>query len=122
MKLITILIFTFISFTAFSQDQFFQNSDASAAENSEIITESYNEQLAMTTQQRLLFKKKVEEFLIRAQKIEKEYTGKEKLDMLLALQMEETREMNNILTRPQMTVYKEMKTTVQPIDTIKKED
>jgi len=42
--------------------------------------------------------------------------------MLSRLQREETRERNNILTRPQMEVYKKIKPTIQPVETVEENE
>lgn len=120
MKKLLLLALFITSFSAFSQDPFLQNSNP-AAENEAIkITNLYIPKLSLTGEQQLLFQRKVEEFLIRRYKIEANFKGREKLDMLYKLQQEETGEMNDILTRPQLQVYKELKPTLQPLETIKK--
>lgn len=119
-KLITILVILF-TVSAFSQDPFLQKSNAEAENEAAKITDSYDLELSLTGKQELLFEQKVEEFLIRRYKIEAEMTGKEKLDFLFQLQQEETAEMNDILTRPQMEVYKQVKPNIQPLETVEKE-
>lgn len=119
-KLIGLLII-FISFSAFSQDPFLQNSNPKAEQQAIEITNTYIPQLALTGKQQLLFQQKVEEFLIRRYKIEAELSGKEKLILLYQLQQEETAEMNDVLTRPQLEVYKNVKPEIQPLETVQKE-
>jgi hypothetical protein len=84
------------------------------------LTNEYNKDLALSGEQQVLFQKKVEEFLIRRRKIEKEFTGKEKLEMLTEMQQRETEEMHDILTEPQMVYYKKAKPKLQPLDTVNK--
>jgi hypothetical protein len=86
-----------------------------------VITNKYLPELGMTGQQVLLFQQKVAEFLIRKNKIETELNGKEKLNALYKLQVEETGEMNDILTQPQMEVYKKVKPKFQPLEKIETE-
>jgi hypothetical protein len=119
-KIIFILILS-ISFSAFSQDPFLQKSNPEAKAEAVRITNLYIPELSLTGEQQLLFQQKVEEFLIRRQKIEAEFKGKEKLDLLYQLQQEETDEMNDIITRPQIQVYKKIKPRIQPLETVKKE-
>ena len=118
MKKLIFILSLFIGFTAFSQDPVFQKSNATAKEEAIKITNSYDLRLSLTEKQELLFQQKVEEFLIRKSKIEKEFSGKEKLDLLYQMQQEETAEMSDIITRPQMVVYKKIKPSIQPLDTV----
>ncbi len=122
MKKLLLLLFLFTTLTAFSQDPFLQKSSPEAEEEAIKITNLYIPELSLTGKQQLLFQQKVEEFLIRRYKIETEFEGREKLDMLYKLQQEETREMNNIITRPQLEVYKQVKPNIQPLETVKKDE
>ena len=119
MKKLIVLFAIFSTGLLFAQDPMLQSDAKDLEPKAKAITASYNEELALTSKQYMLFEKKVEEFLIRREKIELRYNGKEKLDMLFALQQRETKEMNDILTRPQLQVYKKIKPTVQPIDKVK---
>jgi len=118
MKKIIFFVSLFIGFTAFSQDPVFQKSNEAAEKEAIELTNSYDLKLSLTEKQELLFQQKVAEFLIRKYKIESEFSGKEKLDLLYSLQQEETAEMNDILTRPQIDVYKNVQPTIQPLDTL----
>lgn len=122
MKKLLLLLFLSTSLLAYSQDPFLQKSNAMAKKEAVKITNQYIPELALTGKQQLLFQQKVEEFLIRRYKIESEFEGKEKLEMLYKLQQEETAEMNNIITRPQMEVYKKVKPNIQPLETVKKDE
>ncbi|SRX56192.1 hypothetical protein [Aequorivita sp. CIP111184] len=122
MKKLFLLLFVFTTFSAFSQDPFLQKSNPESKKEAVKITNSYIPKLALTGKQQLLFQQKVEEFLIRRYKIEAEFEGKEKLNMLYQLQQQETDEMNNIITLPQMEVYKKVKPTIQPLETVKKDE
>ncbi len=122
MKKLFLLLFVFTTLSAFSQDPFLQKSSPQAKEEAIKITNLYIPELALTGKQQLLFQQKVEEFLIRRYKIEAAFEGKEKLNLLYQLQQEETDEMKDIITRPQMNVYKKVKPKIQPLETVKKEE
>lgn len=121
MKPLVIITLLFFSLQGIAQDTYFQESSKMAEEEAINITNDYNRQLALNGEQLLLFQKKVEEFLIRRYKIESDFSGKEKLDMLYAMQLEETAEMNDVLTRPQLQVYKKIKPQIQPLEVISTE-
>lgn len=121
MKKIFLLLFLISNLTAFSQDPYLQNSNAKAEKQAKEITNKYVPELGLTVEQSLLFEQKVSEFLMRRYKIEEELSGKEKLNLLYQLQKMETAEMNNILTRPQLEVYKQIKPIIQPLEQIQKE-
>ncbi len=121
MKALLSIALFFICVLGFAQDTFLQNSNPQLEKQAEKIADRYNNELSLTSKQQMLFQKKVEEFLIRRDKIEKSLTGKEKLKVLFEMQQEETAEMNDILTRPQMVVYKKVKPVIQPVDKVKKE-
>jgi len=116
---ISILAF-FLSFYTQAQDPFLQKNDPAIEKQAFKITNQYNKELALDGDQFILFEKKVEEFLIRQKKIEKKFKGKEKLDLIYELRQTETAEMNDILTRPQLQVYKRIKPHIQPIEVVKK--
>ena len=70
----------------------------------------------MGAEQKVLFEKKMTEFLIREEKIKKiEMSDREKLKTLTRLSAQETAEMRNILTRPQWRYYKKLKRKYQLI-------
>lgn len=121
MKKLVALLILFISFSVFSQDPFLQKSNPKAKDQAIEITNSYLPELALSGEQQLIFQQKVEEFLISRYKIEAEFSGKEKLILLYQLQNRETAEMNDVLTRPQLEVYKQVKPDLQPLETIQKE-
>ncbi|MGO3183109.1 MAG: hypothetical protein ACTIJ9_09785 [Aequorivita sp.] len=121
MKNLVGLLFLLISFSAFSQDPFLQKSNAKAKNQAIEITNKYIPELGLTGEQQLLFQQKVEEFLIRRYKVEAELSGKEKLNLLYQLQQEETKDMQDILTRPQLEVYKQVKPNIQPLEEVQKE-
>lgn len=122
MKTVFQMLILFISLAAFAQDPYLQKPNPEATKEAITLTDRYNLELALTGEQKLLFQQKVAEFLIRRQKVEENLTGKEKLDFLFQLQEEETAEMADILTRPQLQVYKEVRPDIQPLEVIKKKD
>ncbi|WP_299228250.1 hypothetical protein [uncultured Psychroserpens sp.] len=82
------------------------------------IADTYDAKLAMTAKQKVLFKLKVEDYLIKRQNIEEKYDGRDELNALFNLQIQETADMNDILTRIQMQVYKKVKPEIQPLKII----
>lgn len=121
MKKIFLLSFLFITISAFSQDPYLQKSNLKAEKEAKEITNKYIPELGLTAEQSLLFEQKIQEFLIRRYKIENELSGKEKLNLLYELQKTETAEINDILTRPQLEVYKQVKPMIQPLEQIQRE-
>ena len=83
------------------------------------LTDRYDNRLGLTANQRILFQKKVESFLIRAQEVRDEYNGKLELDELYKLQQEEMGEMNDILTQIQWRRYVEIRPQIQPLARVK---
>lgn len=120
MKKLLIICLLALGFTGYSQDLYFQESNEQAKEEASRITDQYHKQLALTGEQRLLFQQKVEEFLIREHLVKKEYDGTDELNMLLQLQEQETAEMQDILTRPQLDLYKNIKPDIQPLEVVEK--
>ena len=59
--------------------------------------------------------------MIRRYKIEAEFSGEKKLDLLYQLQQLETDDMQDILTHQQLQVYKKIKPEIQPLETVKKD-
>ena len=116
MRKLIIISLLFLSIKGFAQDTFFQESNPELKKEAIRITDEYNRELALSGEEQVLFQKKVEEFLIWRQEIEEEYKGKEKLDFLLQLQQEETADMQDILTHPQLEVYKKIKSQIQPLE------
>ncbi|MDO1500565.1 hypothetical protein Q2T40_10530 [Winogradskyella maritima] len=119
MRTLIILCIVLFTFNANAQDPMLQFNNEALEEVAYDVTTAYNKHLGMDGRQVTLFQKKVEEFLIREEKIHQNYTGKEKLDLIAELRKAETMEMWNILTQPQMEVYKKWKPTIQPIAKVK---
>lgn len=116
MKNILIVLALMCSSMLSAQDVYTQENTEVHDAEAQKITKTYDTKLSLDANQFVLFEKKVEEFLIKRAKIEEEYTGKDKLDMLFRMQARETIEMKNILTRPQWKLYKRIKKEVQPLE------
>ena len=115
--LISTLVFLLV-FQLQAQDPYFQRNNETIEETAKELTKIYNSELALNGKQPLLFQKKVEEFLIREKDIRKQFSGKEMLDLLYKLRITETGEMANILTRPQLNLYKKIKSIIQPLEIV----
>lgn len=115
MRTLITILFLLFSIVGFSQDPIMQNNDESLESIATNITDKYDDQLAFDAKQFMLFQKKVEEFLIREEKIHNNFKGEEKLNQLYKLRKAETLEMRNILTQPQFNLYKRLKTQIQPL-------
>ena len=107
-----ILIFTLIGY---SQDPILQEDNDSLEKVAFDLTEAYNKELGLTGKQVTLFQKKVEEYLIREERIHQNLTGETKLNRIAALRVLETKEMGDILTQPQLRLYKKLKPKLQPL-------
>lgn len=121
MKRYTTLLLVFMTTTLFAQDPYLQQPDPELDKQAKELTIEYDQKLGLTADQALRFEIKVEEFLIRAKKIRNELTGKEKLDALALLQVREMQEMGDILTQPQLDLYKKIRPTLQPLDVVEKD-
>lgn len=113
----TLITICFLSFSTiiFSQDPIMQQNNESLETVAASITDKYDDELELDAKQFVLFQKKVEEFLIREEKIHANYNGEEKLNRLYKLRKAESLEMRNILTKPQFTLYKQLKPQIQPL-------
>ena len=102
----------------FAQDPIMQDNSEVLENVAVSVTERYNEKLALDAKQYILFQKKVEEFLIREEKIHNTLTGEEKLNALYKLRKAESLEMRNILTKHQFDLYKRLKPQFQPLSIV----
>lgn len=119
MKFLINIFLILLTVQVYAQDPFLQENDETIEKMAKELTETYNKQLALNGKQPLLFQKKIEEFLIRERDIRRQFRGKEMLDLIYKLRETETGEMGNILTRPQLNVYKRIKPSIQPLDIVK---
>ncbi|WGD34514.1 hypothetical protein [Olleya sp. YS] len=118
MKKILFILALLTTSLSFAQDTYTQKNTEVFDKEAQQITNAYNKQLALDANQFLLFEQKVEEFLITRQTIESNFKGKEKLVRLFNMQQKETAEMGDILTRPQLELYKQIKSDIQPLDKV----
>lgn len=85
----------------------------------ERITIAYDKQLGLDGDQYPIFFDKVKDYLVLADKAKKNLEGKEELDALTELMVEETLEMQDLLTREQYVIYKKVRQEIQPIKVVK---
>lgn len=117
MLFLTVFTIFFSMQSVFGQDTYFQEGNKEIELMAIALTEDYQPELVMTSDQTLLFEKKVGEFLIREKKIKsrQDLTIRQRMRLLARLSRQETAEMRNILTRPQFRRYKEVKKKIQPV-------
>lgn len=121
MKTLTALLTFFISINLWAQDPLLQKNNPALDKQAKELTQTYSKELALNGEQIGMFENKVEEFLIRKEKIEREFEGREKLNMLYTLKTREIAEMDNILTRPQLELYKKIRPTIQPLEQLEED-
>ncbi|WP_417237994.1 hypothetical protein [Bizionia sp.] len=121
MKTLTVLLTFFISINLWAQDPLLQKNNPALDKQAKELTQTYSKELALNGEQIGMFENKVEEFLIRKEKIEREFEGREKLNMLYTLKTREIAEMDNILTRPQLELYKKIRPTIQPLEQLEED-
>ncbi|MDC6351477.1 hypothetical protein PP178_07915 [Zeaxanthinibacter sp. PT1] len=98
-----------------AQDPYLQSEDQTAEEIAVALTSSYQAELGMTVEQGNKFRQKVEEFQIRRQEIDQmDLPVRERMTLMKKLSQQENAEMANILTRPQLRAYKQLKKELQP--------
>ncbi len=118
-NLLLALAFLFSS-VVIAQNPMTQNMDDPKLEKeAKELTQKYNDQLGLTGKQVLLFETKVEEHLINAKKIRNSnLQTKEKIAELKLNYANESKDMGDILTKPQLDLYKKLKPEYQPIDPV----
>lgn len=119
MKKLIVLLVLFVSFSSLGQDTHLQVGSETLQEKAKVITDKYVDVLGLRANQELIFRKKVEEFLIREEEIKATSEGKEMLNKMVALRQNEAAEMGNILTRIQLNRYKEVRPEIQPLARVK---
>ncbi|MAY21796.1 MAG: hypothetical protein CMC74_03360 [Flavobacteriaceae bacterium] len=118
--LFTLLTVLFIATSGFSQDVVSQYEVNDTFEGqAQKLTASYDAELGLQADQRILFQKKVEEYLILSQEAKDQLKGREKLEKLYRLQLDEIADMSEILTRIQFNKYKKIRPDMQPLDVAK---
>lgn len=115
MKKLLMLCMLIVSYGSFAQDY---GSAMTIDEEADSLANVYDNQLALTAKQFLLFKNELKSTLEKRKLIEQRYSGKEKLDQLVTLQAYETAAMGDILTRIQFRRYKRIKPQLQPLEII----
>ena len=119
MKYVLLMAFCLLTVSAFAQDPYLQESTVASQYISEEITKQYSGKLGMHANQTTRFRNKIEEFVLRKQKIESlAMPLRDKLDLLQQLSDQETAEMVNILTRPQLRKYRRLKKKIQPVQLV----
>ncbi|MBT8376815.1 MAG: hypothetical protein HKN99_11885 [Winogradskyella sp.] len=114
--LLSIILIVSIPFVTNAQDKAEEISPQLIEANANDITSEYNKKLFLTGVQLPLFKKKVTEFLYKAEDIKNSLSGKEKLDALYLLQTEEAKYMQDILTQTQYRQYLKLRSNIQPLE------
>jgi uncharacterized protein (DUF1778 family) len=115
-KFLILFLFLLTVAAVSAQDVFLQEGDPSTEEEARTLVEHYQPELVMTGTQTRLFERKLSEFLLRAEKIKAmDISTEDRLHMLHQLSEQETEEMTNILTRPQVKRYVRLKPKFQPI-------
>lgn len=98
------------------QDTYFQEGNKSSETWAKTLTQAYQPELVMDGKQILQFQQKLEEFLIRENKILKaNMTPEDKMALLSELARQQRAEMSNILTKPQLRRYGKVRNEIQPI-------
>tara|TARA_Y100000780_G_C13614723_1_gene389996 strand:+ start:455 stop:826 length:372 start_codon:yes stop_codon:yes gene_type:complete len=115
MRTVLFILSIVFSLQLSAQDPIMQKDNESLESIAMKITKTYDDQLGLDGKQFTLFEKKVEEYLIREEKIHNEFKGETKLNMLYKLRKAETMEMRNVLTKPQFDLYKRIKPQIQPL-------
>ena len=115
MRTVLFILSIVFSLQLSAQDPIMQKDNKALESIATKITKTYDDQLGLDGKQFTLFEKKVEEYLIREEKIHNEFKGKTKLNMLYKLRKAETMEMRNVLTKPQFDLYKRLKPQIQPL-------
>ncbi|RMA64277.1 hypothetical protein [Ulvibacter antarcticus] len=110
MKYFYIAIIALFSFSVTAQ-----NAVGTTTPDAETITKSYKYKLILDVNQEVAFKQKVETYLTQRSAIDNQYSGDERLDFLQALSLEETTEMQGVLSPYQFELYKKLKPVIQPI-------
>lgn len=114
--IIATLILMLCGVSAFAQDPYLQKGSESAENRAVALTKKYQPELVMTGKQTLLFQNKLEEFIIREDKIkEADMSDEDKVHLMARLSEQLSMEMANVLTRPQLRRFNKVKTRLQPV-------
>lgn len=118
MKKLLLLLFMVFAQLATAQDPYLQGDPSrKIRQQAKDLVRAYQPELVMDATQVLLFEKKVIEFLMREEKIRQlDIPQTEKIHLLTLLREQETAEMIDILTRPQLRHYERIKPRIQPVE------
>ncbi|RZT00059.1 hypothetical protein [Aquimarina brevivitae] len=119
MKYYIVLLFLITSMTSFGQNTIYQDSDPKLAKEAKDLAYKYDKQLGLTEKQLLTMEKKIEEYLIKEKKIRNSNLSIE--NKILAIKQnwaDESADMSDLLTRPQLQLYEQLKTEYQPIEPV----
>ncbi len=116
MKYIVTLCLSLVFFASQAQEvvSSYETQDTFEAKSQKLTT-YYDQELGLDADQRVLFQKKVEEYLILQQEAKDQLAGREELEKLYQLQLDEIRDMQDILTRIQWNKYKKIRPTKQAL-------
>jgi len=115
-----LLLFTTIIFSQNYPDTTISNE--SIREDAKKITKAYDAQLGLDGTQLPIFEDKVEDYLIKANQVKKDFEGMAELDALTKLMVKESLEMKDLLTRIQYQVYKKIRQDIQPLKALQSDD
>ena len=123
LRILFISVFIVVGLQAQAQDQYFEEKPPHIEKTADSLTQIYSRKLGMTPKQDLLFKTNLADYLLMREQVEKEFKGKgkEKLDELYRVSVEESGTMSEVLTEYQFEVYEKIKPAIQPIEIVKKE-
>lgn len=120
MKKLFLLLLLFTTTATLAQKYDGVESTSSQKEQAEKLTQQYNDYLSLTEDQIIIMEQKIAEFLAKRNAIITSSSSiEEKNRMILAFYKEETGEMNDILTRVQLQLYKKIKPEIQPLLVLK---
>ena len=115
-KTVVVLILILFTSITLGQNPYYQKSNDDLEAKAVTLARKYDEQLGLTAKQQMLFKIKIEEYLINEQKIRKSNLSiKQKFRAIRKNSRRETADMGYILTRIQYRLYKKIKPQIQPV-------
>ena len=115
-NVIIICLLLFGSIGMYGQDPFYQEPTPEAEKTAKPLVREYSKELGLSGEQELLVQQKLVEFIMKKEGIRNSTkSAEDKLHFLNQLHQIETAEMANILTRPQLMKYKNIKPVLQPI-------
>jgi len=121
LRILFISLFMVAGLKAQAQEQYFEVKPPHIEKAADSLTQIYSAKLGMTPKQDLLFKTNLADYLLMREQVEKEFEGKEKLDKLYEVSLEESGTMGDVLTEYQFELYEKIKPSIQPIEVVKKE-